>query len=311
MRKNSRQGFTLIELSIVLVIIGLIVGGVLVGQDLINAAEIRATISQIEKYRTAVNAFRIKYNCLPGDCANAANYGFAARGSYPGEGDGDGVIEGITADAASMNIGKRIFGGETAIFWEDLSQAGLIDGYFNTGIATSPPASVTTPQVASYFPRAKIGRGNYVYVYSGGWIGWFGGWGFTDGLNYFALSGIQQSKAGTFGIASGLASLKVIEASNIDGKMDDGFPQSGKVMAAYPALMAYWAKGGTIDPNNGSAFQGDSDPSNHGPVLAGDGVSTASSATTCYDNGGVAGATEQYSLVSGGSGLNCALSFQF
>ena len=48
-----KRGFTLIELSIVLVIIGLIVGGILVGQDLINAAAIRAQIAQVEKYQTA------------------------------------------------------------------------------------------------------------------------------------------------------------------------------------------------------------------------------------------------------------------
>jgi prepilin-type N-terminal cleavage/methylation domain-containing protein len=56
-----QQAFTLIELSVVLVIIGLIVGGVLVGQGLIRAAGVRATITQIEKYNQAVNAFRGKY----------------------------------------------------------------------------------------------------------------------------------------------------------------------------------------------------------------------------------------------------------
>jgi len=64
---NRCDAFTLIEMSIVLVIIGLIVGAVLVGQDLIRAAEVRATIAQIEKYNTVVNTFRGKYGGLPGD----------------------------------------------------------------------------------------------------------------------------------------------------------------------------------------------------------------------------------------------------
>ena len=72
-----------------LVIIGLIVGGVLVGQDLIRAAEVRATISQIEKYNTAVNTFRGKYDALPGDISNAAQYGFVARAGTQGRGDGN------------------------------------------------------------------------------------------------------------------------------------------------------------------------------------------------------------------------------
>ena len=73
----SQQGFTLIELSIVLVIIGLIVGGVLVGRDMIQAATIRAQVAQIEKYNAAVNTFRLKYNGLPGDMlpAVAATFG--------------------------------------------------------------------------------------------------------------------------------------------------------------------------------------------------------------------------------------------
>lgn len=63
---KKKNGFTLIELSIVLVIIGLIVGGMLVGQDLINAAKVRAEFSQMEKLDAAVNTFRLKYNALPG-----------------------------------------------------------------------------------------------------------------------------------------------------------------------------------------------------------------------------------------------------
>src|ERR1700691_433072 len=92
----SQSGFTLIELSIVLVIIGLIVGGVLVGQDLIRAAEVRAQISQIEKYNTAVNTFRDKYNALPGDLPPTVptQFGFAARAGTAGRGDGNGIIEG-------------------------------------------------------------------------------------------------------------------------------------------------------------------------------------------------------------------------
>jgi prepilin-type N-terminal cleavage/methylation domain-containing protein len=57
-------GFTLIELSIVLVIIALIVGGVLVGKDLISAAYVRAQITQIERFNTAVNTFYGKYGYI-------------------------------------------------------------------------------------------------------------------------------------------------------------------------------------------------------------------------------------------------------
>src|SRR4051812_42973611 len=78
-------GFTLIELSIVLVIVGLLVGGVLTGNDLINAAKIRATVSQQEKFDAAVNTFRGKYDCVPGDCKNATKFGFATDGNGDGQ----------------------------------------------------------------------------------------------------------------------------------------------------------------------------------------------------------------------------------
>ena len=110
-RDHSReqQGFTLIELSIVLVIIGLIVGGILVGQDLIKAAEIRATVAQVEKYNAAVNTFRTKFNAIPGDISatQATAFGLFTEttlGNTAGHEDGNGLVEGaasgVTASAA-------------------------------------------------------------------------------------------------------------------------------------------------------------------------------------------------------------------
>lgn len=57
---SRNAAFTLIELSIVLVIIGLLVGGVLVGRDLIKSAEIRSQISQLQQYQAAINTFKAK-----------------------------------------------------------------------------------------------------------------------------------------------------------------------------------------------------------------------------------------------------------
>ena len=78
---SYRVGFTLIEVSIVLVIIGLLAGGVLVGRDLIEAAKIRQQITQIEQFKAAVNTFRAKYNALPGDLlfTQATAFGFTPR----------------------------------------------------------------------------------------------------------------------------------------------------------------------------------------------------------------------------------------
>ncbi len=100
MRASDRHGFTLIEISIVLVIIGLIVGGILVGRDLIRLAELRADISAVNKFDAAANTFRLKYNCIPGDCANATQF---LAGAY--NGNGNGAIEPRLSDLYGFYIG--------------------------------------------------------------------------------------------------------------------------------------------------------------------------------------------------------------
>lgn len=280
-QNNIKQGFTLIELSIVLVIIGLLVGGVLVGQDLIRAAGVRATISQIEKYNTAVKTFQDKYGALPGDlnASVASQFGFVARGTLPGQGDGNGVIQGREG-AASGNLQD----GEPAVFWVDLSQAGLVDG----GFSTATMATDTVPLAGSpnlYFPQAKLGQGNSVYVWSGG--------GTTDGTNYFGISVISGFVSGAE--LQSVAGLTVSQAYNIDKKIDDGLPQSGNVTAMYP----------THSGGSGIGWGSGNQASYSGPP-------TAASSTTCYDNGNQWWTIQQYSLTqNGGAGVNCALSFRF
>ncbi len=304
--KSYKLGFTLIELSIVLVIIGLIVGGILVGQDLIQAAAIRAQISQIEKYNSAVNTFRAKYGYLPGDIPEpqASQFGFKARGTTPGQGDGNGVIEGL-GWPATTSCGSCTTGGEAVMFWEDLTAGNaLIDGNFNTASISSYMGAVSAANVGLYLPSAKIGNGNYVYVWSGGytsgfqWSSYVGG---GDGQNYYGL--IAVTTAGTGGSSPNITSapaLSVKQAYNIDSKIDDGLPQSGKVKAIYEAYNEmWWAIGG------GGAVATIYAPSTPG-------AAEPASATSCFDNGNTANATNQYSMEqNGGSGINCALSFKF
>src|SRR3569833_319215 len=73
-KAGLKAAFTLVELSIVLVILGLLDGGVHTGQSLIRAAELRSVTTQYQRFLTAVQTFRDKYFALPGDMTNAHSY---------------------------------------------------------------------------------------------------------------------------------------------------------------------------------------------------------------------------------------------
>jgi prepilin-type N-terminal cleavage/methylation domain-containing protein len=233
----KQVGFTLIELSIVLVIIGLIVGGVLVGQDLIKAAEIRATVSQYEKYNAAMNTFRTKYNGMPGDLLAASSTAFGldptagAHAGTTGLGDGNGLL----TDTAATNLNAPV--GETLLVWQQLSAANLVDGSIGTSIATTGQTAAS-PTAALYLPSAKMGRGNY-------WLA-----GSSAGLNYYALASVTGITAGAAGTATYATTvgggITPVEAFNIDTKVDDGMPNTGVVQARGYATMG--AAADTIFP---------------------------------------------------------------
>jgi prepilin-type N-terminal cleavage/methylation domain-containing protein len=107
-KTNYKSGFTLVELSIVLMIIGLLVSGILVGKDMIRAAELRSITSEKDQIQTAVNLFKNKYLGLPGDlsnatdfwgtmptgtCSNTAAGASGGTGTQTCNGDGDGIID--------------------------------------------------------------------------------------------------------------------------------------------------------------------------------------------------------------------------
>ncbi len=117
--KRAQTGFTLVELAIVLVIIGLLLGGVLKGQQMIQNAKYKNFRQQIDAYRAAVYSFQDRYGALPGDMADASTRLHAPSGVTIKNGNGDGVIQGGYCDRNNE---------ESCLVWQHLILAGLISG---------------------------------------------------------------------------------------------------------------------------------------------------------------------------------------
>jgi len=222
------SGFTLIELSIVLIIIGLISAAVLMGNDLIASARIRAQISQIEKMNTAVNTFRLKYGGIPGDLTadKAQAYAFTARSGAASHGDGNGTLEACTT--AGAVVSDLYFGCETALFWSDLSKANLIQGNFTAAIddfvITMPPTDND-----QYLPKSALG--GYIAVFSRALLEEaFAQPGAAHCADTFCYSLIKNMFTLNNGRITAQIGITPYQAYTMDNKIDDGKPQTGTIL---------------------------------------------------------------------------------
>lgn len=130
---TRNRGYTLIEIAVVLVIIGLLLGGVLKGQELITGARVRNIIQQQSGVKAAYFGFVDRYRARPGDysvaTANIPNVSTAACNG--GNGDGDGIIE------ADVN--------ENTLVWEHISKAGFLNGTYTCAAAVSASTTPMNP----------------------------------------------------------------------------------------------------------------------------------------------------------------------
>lgn len=218
------QGFSLVELSIVLVILGLLTGGILSGQSLIRASELRSVTTQVANTHAAIMTFRDKYMALPGDMNNATKFWGTDPDGCPTHSNWQ---TGKTATCDGNGSGGLDTKPEQFRFWQHLAAAGLIEGNYsgvtgptNSGSCTSIDyvLGVNAPSLrmnqvgmgaqtlTSYTP------GQIVYMFAG---------------NYGNVFNIGKQITGCNPVGG---VFKPEEAWNIDTKLDDGKPGMGALL---------------------------------------------------------------------------------
>ena len=128
--KINQSGFTLVEIAIVMVIIGLLLGGVLKGQEVITNARIKSIVNDFNSSSAAIFSYQDRYKALPGD-DSSASVNFPGVVSGAENGNGNGVIGG---GFNSTNNAQ-----ESRLIWKHLRAAGLITG------STNNPQTVVQP----------------------------------------------------------------------------------------------------------------------------------------------------------------------
>ena len=124
--KRLQQGFTLVEIAIVLVIIGLLLGGILKGQEMINQAKIKNVVADFSGISAAYYGYQDRYRAIPGD-----DKGAAARWTGATSGDGNGVVAGTYNSSTATD--------ESLLWWDHLRRAGFV-----AGSGTSQPFNAAT-----------------------------------------------------------------------------------------------------------------------------------------------------------------------
>jgi prepilin-type N-terminal cleavage/methylation domain-containing protein len=192
--KRNQSGFTLIEIAIVLVIIGLLLGGVLKGQELINSARVKNLATDFKNIPVYIYGYQDKFRALPGDDAQVVNHVTGTLATTNGT-PGNGVIEGDWNSNTDTD--------ESILFWQHVRLAGLATGS-------------TIPGAADYMPVNA----------SGGIIG------ITSGTSVAADAAMTSGGValrGSYIICSSGILGKFVK--QLDLQMDDGQTNGGSMMA--------------------------------------------------------------------------------
>lgn len=235
MRKN--QGFTLIEIAVVLAIIGLMAGAVMGGREMINSAKLKSVIVEIDTYSNAITTFNMKYGAMPGDMPDATNYWDTVSGdcytvsgsqTQTCNGDGDGII-----DSPISGIDDTRY--ESWRAWQHLGNSGILPTAYSGISATGCSVAdwCTDPGVNAPISKYGSGASWHVFHVSRG-SSWF--WQGKSEERHILILGnpnmATPEASGGGGTSNGVwhgIALTPQDMASIEAKIDDGMPNNGTI----------------------------------------------------------------------------------
>lgn len=224
---RNRAGYTLLELSIVLVIIGLLVGGVVAGKSLIRSAEVNNLMSDLQTIDTSVQAFRDQYHALPGDFAGATQIWGIQAGAT---GNDDTCYLSASTDKKTCNgnddgwihTGYTTTGrAERGRAWQHLANAGLVSGQYS---GVMGPAATEWRIGGVNTMAGPFSSTHFNFAVEGTMAGapWY--FPFAASTNF-----VELSTDADVGESPDRNILTTVEMFDIDSKIDDGKPALGRI----------------------------------------------------------------------------------
>jgi prepilin-type N-terminal cleavage/methylation domain-containing protein len=220
--KILKRGFSLVELSIVLVIIGLLVGSIMGFRSYVKTAQLTTMMNETKVYATAFSQFQTRYNNPPGDYPTASSNWTGA-----GNGDGNGIVYG---NGTPGNAAEYYY------VWQHLALAGFIKGAY-TGAANAAGG----PTLGVNVPASVMDNGGYLITHPNEMDGVVtGGAGGLDSMYFDGTYGHVIRVAEVDGAVSATMKnplLTAKQAYQIDSKYDDGMPGTGNIVAPINTLL--------------------------------------------------------------------------
>ena len=186
-KKQQQAGFSLVELSVVLVIIAILIGGVLGGRSLLQSSRNLTVISDLQKYTAATNSYFTKYGYWPGDDAEATS-----KWSGTTNGNGDGALGASASDQEFM------------YFWQDLYEAKFVEAKFTGAWGSVPRPSIPESYLTHHYSNAA-----------------------TQAFYITGRNPATNSAVGSTAEANFTPIMPIRSAFAIDKKLDDGAAGTG------------------------------------------------------------------------------------